>query len=105
MPVAVRQITRCRPSSLNIYFIENPEAENTCSSPASSPCRYSLTLAVSYDGGSKSFRITVPPAAPITRFEATDRSAFAIGSSVFIKTDPGNQASLVTVVQGVTPPM
>jgi hypothetical protein len=64
-----------------------------------------LTLAVSYDGGSKSFRITVPPAAPITRFEVADRSAVAIGSSVFIKTDPGNQASLVTVGKGVTPPM
>jgi hypothetical protein len=64
-----------------------------------------LTLAVSYDGGSKSFRITVPPAAPITRFEVANRSAVALGSSVFIKTDPGNQASLVSVGKGVTPPM
>jgi hypothetical protein len=64
-----------------------------------------LTLAVSYDGGGKSFRITVPPAAPITRFEVADRSAVAIGSSVFIKTNPGNQADLVTVGKGVTPPM
>jgi hypothetical protein len=64
-----------------------------------------LTLAVSYDGGSKSFRITVPPSAPITRFEVADRSAVAIGSSVFIKTNPGNQAGLVAVGKGVTPPM
>ena len=64
-----------------------------------------LTLAVSYDGGSKSFRITVPPAAPITRFEVADRSAVAIGSRVFIKNDPGNRAGLVTVGKGVTPPM
>jgi hypothetical protein len=64
-----------------------------------------LTLTVSYDGGSKSFRITVPPNAPITRFEVADRSAVAIGPSVFIKTSPGNQAGLVTVGKGVTPPM
>ena len=64
-----------------------------------------LTLTVSYDGGSKSFRITVPPNAPITRFEVADRSAVAIGSSVFIKTNPHNQAGLVTVGKGVTPPM
>lgn len=64
-----------------------------------------LTLAVSYDGGSKSFRITVPPSAPITRFEVADRSAVAIGSSVFIKTNPGDQAGLVAVGKGVTPPM
>jgi hypothetical protein len=64
-----------------------------------------LTLTVSYDGGGKSFRITVPPNAPITRIEVADRSAVAIGSSVFIKTNPGNQAGLVTVGKGVTPPM
>jgi hypothetical protein len=64
-----------------------------------------LTLTVSYDDGSKSFRIAVPPTAPITRFEVADRSAVAIGSSVFIKTNPGNQAGLVTVGKGVTPPM
>jgi hypothetical protein len=64
-----------------------------------------LTLTVSYDGGGKSFRITVPPTAPITRFEVADRSAVAIGSSVFIKTNPGDQAGLVTVGKGVTPPM
>jgi hypothetical protein len=64
-----------------------------------------LTLTVSYDGGSKSFRIAVPPAAPVTRFEVADRSAVAIGSSVFIKTNPGNQAGLVAVGKGVTPPM
>jgi hypothetical protein len=64
-----------------------------------------LTLTISYDGGRKSFRIAVPPAAPITRFEVADRSAVAIGSSVFIKTNSGNQAGLVAVGKGVTPPM
>jgi hypothetical protein len=64
-----------------------------------------LTLTVTYDGGSKSFRISVPPTAPITRFEVADRSAVAIGSSVFIKTNPGNKAGLVAVGKGVTPPM
>jgi hypothetical protein len=64
-----------------------------------------LTLTVSYDDGSKSFRITVPPTAPITRFEVAERSAVATGSNVFIKTNPGNQAGLVTVGKGVTPPM
>ena len=64
-----------------------------------------LALTVSYDGGGKSFRIAVPANAPITRFEVADRSAVAIGSSVFIKTNPGNQAGLVTVGKGVTPPM
>jgi hypothetical protein len=64
-----------------------------------------LTLTVTYDGGSKSFRISVPPTAPITRFVVADRSAVAIGSSFFIKTNPGNQAGLVAVGKGVTPPM
>ena len=64
-----------------------------------------LILTVSYGGGSKSFRITVPPTAPITHFEAADRSAVAKGSSVVIKSNPGNQAGLVTVGKGVTPPM
>lgn len=64
----------------------------------------SLTLTVTYDGGSKSFQITVPPNAPITRYELADRSTVAIGSSVFIKTSPGNRAGLVTVGKGITPP-
>jgi hypothetical protein len=64
-----------------------------------------LTLTVTYDGGSKNFRISVPPTAPITRFEVANRSAVAIGSSVFIKTNPGNQAGLVAVGKGITPPM
>jgi hypothetical protein len=63
-----------------------------------------LTLTVTADGG-KSFRITVPHAAPITRFEVADRSVAATGSTVFIKTDPGEQAALVAVGKGVTPPM
>jgi hypothetical protein len=64
-----------------------------------------LILTVSYDGGSKCFRITVPPTAPITRFDVADRSAVALGSRVFIKTNPGNQADLVTIGRGITPPM
>jgi hypothetical protein len=64
-----------------------------------------LILTVRYDGGSKSFRITVPPTAPVTRFEVADRSAVTIGSTVFIKTNAGDQADLVAVGKGVTPPM
>jgi hypothetical protein len=64
-----------------------------------------LMLTVTYDGGSKSFRIAVPPNAPIVRYVLSDRSALAIGSAVMIKTNPGNQAGLVTVGNGVTPPM
>jgi hypothetical protein len=47
----------------------------------------------------------VPPNAPITRYVLADRSAVAVGSSVFIKTNSGDQAALVTVGKGVTPPM
>ena len=68
-------------------------------------CAAGLTFTVSYDGGSKSFRITVPPTAPITRFEVADRSAVVMAAKVFIKTNPGNQAGLVAVGKGVTPPM
>jgi hypothetical protein len=64
-----------------------------------------LTLTVTYDGGSKSFRITVPPNAPIVRYMLSDRSAVARGSAVMIKTNPGDRAGLVTVGKGVTPPM
>jgi hypothetical protein len=63
-----------------------------------------LTLTVTYDDGNKSFQITVPHKAPITRYELADRSTVALGSSVFIKTNPGNQAGLVTVGKGITPP-
>jgi hypothetical protein len=63
------------------------------------------TLTVTYDGGRKSFRITVPANAPIVRYVLSNPSAVAIGSAVMIKTNPGDQASLVTVGKGVTPPM
>jgi hypothetical protein len=63
------------------------------------------TLTVTYDGGSKSFQITVPPNAPVVRYVLSDRSAATIGSVVMIKTNPGDQAGLVTVGKGVTPPM
>jgi hypothetical protein len=64
-----------------------------------------LTLMVTYDGGTKGFRITVPPNAPIVRYVLSDRSSVAIGSPVMIKTNPGDRAGLVTVGKGVTPPM
>ena len=64
-----------------------------------------LTLTVTYDCGSKSFRIAVPSNAPIVRYVLSDRSAVAIGAAVMIKTNPGDQAGLVTVGKGVTPPM
>jgi hypothetical protein len=64
-----------------------------------------LTLKVTYEGGRKSFRITVPPNAPIVRYVLSDRAAIAIGSAVMVKTNPGDHASLVTVGKGVTPPM
>jgi hypothetical protein len=64
-----------------------------------------LTLTVTYDGGGKSFRITVPSNAPIVRYVLADRSAAAVGSAVMIKTNPGDQADLVTVGKGVMPPM
>lgn len=62
-------------------------------------------LTVTYDGGNKRFQITVPPNAPIVRYVLANRSAIAIGAPVMIKTNPGNQAGLVTVGRGVTPPM
>ena len=42
---------------------------------------------------------------PIVRYVLADRSAAAIGSTVMIKTNPGDQADLVTVGKGVMPPM
>jgi hypothetical protein len=64
-----------------------------------------ITLTVTYDSGSKSFRITVPPNAPIVRYVLSDRSAVTIGAEVMIKTNPGDQAGLVTVGRGIKPPM
>jgi hypothetical protein len=63
------------------------------------------TLTVTYDGGSEILRITVPPNAPIVRYVLADRSAAFVGSTVFIKTNPGDEAGLVTIGKGVTPPM
>ena len=62
-------------------------------------------LTVTYDGGNRSFRITVPPNAPVVRYVLADRSAVTIGCSVVIKTSPGERAGLVTVGRGVAPPM
>jgi hypothetical protein len=39
------------------------------------------------------------------RYVLADRSTAFIGSTVFIKTNPGDRAGLVTVGKGVTPPM
>jgi hypothetical protein len=64
-----------------------------------------LALEVRFVGSSKSYEIAVPPRAPITRFEASDRTAVTVGSNVFVKTDPGNKAGLVAVGEGIIPPM
>jgi hypothetical protein len=63
------------------------------------------TLTVTYGGGGRSFRITVPPNAPVVRYVLADQSAVTIGCSVVIKTSPGERAGLVTVGRGVAPPM
>jgi hypothetical protein len=63
------------------------------------------TLTITYADGSKSFRMTVPPNAPVVRYILSDRSAVAVGSAVMIKTNPGDQAGLVTIGKGVKPPM
>jgi len=55
--------------------------------------------------GKKTSRIIVPSTAPIVRFVPSGRSAAAVGSSIFVKTNPGDQAALVAVGKGVTPPM
>jgi hypothetical protein len=62
-------------------------------------------LTITYADGSKSFRMTVPPNAPVVRYMLSDRSAVALGSAVMIKTNPGDQAGLVTIGKGVKPPM
>ncbi|AXC13633.1 hypothetical protein ACPOL_4360 [Acidisarcina polymorpha] len=67
--------------------------------------RVGRTLTVAYDGGSKTFRITVPANAPIVRYVLADRSALSIGAAVMIKTSPGDEAGLVSIGKGVIPPM
>ncbi|MBB3148395.1 hypothetical protein FHS21_004842 [Phyllobacterium trifolii] len=62
-------------------------------------------LTVSYDGGRKSFLIGVPDSAPIVRYVLADRTTLELGCDVMIKTDPGNQAFLVTIGKGIAPPM
>lgn len=63
-----------------------------------------LILAVTADATGQRFRITVPYNAPITRYELAGRSIVAVGSRVFVKTNRGNLAGLVTVGKGITPP-
>jgi hypothetical protein len=67
--------------------------------------RAGRTLTVTYDGGSKTFRITVPANAPIVRYVVADRSALSIGAAVMIKTNPGDEAGLISIGKGVMPPM
>lgn len=55
--------------------------------------------------GDKSVHITVPPRAPIVEFVLSDRSAIALGSTVVVWTEPRDQARLVAIGKGVTPPM
>jgi hypothetical protein len=62
-------------------------------------------LTITYDEGRKSLSIAVPQRAPVVRYVLADRSALAVGSAVFIKINPGNEADLVTIGKGVTPPM
>jgi hypothetical protein len=64
-----------------------------------------VTLAVTYEAGGKPFRIFVPSNAPIVRYIMSDRSKIAVGSDVMIKTDSRDRAGLVTIGNGVTPPM
>ena len=67
--------------------------------------RADRTLTVAYDGGSKTFRISVPANAPIVRYVLADRSALSIGAAVMIKTNPGDEAGLISIGKGVIPPM
>jgi hypothetical protein len=55
--------------------------------------------------GNKAARIIVSSTAPIVRFVPADRSAISVGSTFFVKTNPGSQAALVAVGKGVMPPM
>lgn len=80
-------------------------ASSTRKASGSTTGSRNLTLSVTYDNGSKSFQIVVPSNAPIVQYVLSDRSALAIGSSVMIKTNPGDEADLVTIGKGVSPPM
>ena len=51
-------------------------------------------LTVSLTGTKDTARITVSPSAPVTRFVPADRAAVPVGSTVFVKTDPGSKAAL-----------
>jgi hypothetical protein len=62
------------------------------------------TLTVVLTGGEE-VHILFPATVPVVRFVPTDRSAISVGSTIFIKTSPGNKATLVAVGKGVTPPM
>ena len=62
------------------------------------------TLSLTLVGGREA-RIVVLPAAPVTRFEVASQAVVTVGSTVFIKTNSGNQAGLLAVGKGVTPPM
>jgi len=62
------------------------------------------TVAVTLVGNRKA-SIEVPPSAPIVRLIRSDRAAVSVGSIVFVKTNPGSQATLICVGKGVTPPM
>ena len=62
-------------------------------------------LTVTYDNGRKRLSNALPGGAPVVRYVLADRSALAVGSAVFIKINPGNEADLVTIGKGVPPPM
>ena len=71
---------------------------------ASAVKRAGRTLLVDL-AGSKTVRIAVTPHAPIVRFMPSDRSALSVGSLVVAWTKPGDEARLVAVGKGVSPPM
>lgn len=100
------------PSSMTNGTVSNaarskPEPTGTPTTHGPAPVESgarSRTLTVTYEDG-KVFLITVPPTAPVTRFEVTDRSALVMGSAVFVKTGPGDRADFVAVGKGLIPPM
>jgi len=94
---SVARISEATPPLTNTTMTNGKVAASS-----NSPGGHIITL--TYDG-TKTSNITVPSTAPITRFVPAERSAIAVGSTVFIKTNPGNQAALVAAGKGVTPPM
>ena len=47
----------------------------------------------------------MPANAPIVRYVLANRFALSLGSAVMVKTNPGDQAGLISIGRGVVPPM